>query len=85
MYFWRHWPKDKKAFWHGPGTVVGYHDGKSRIWVGSGTKMYKCSPEQLRHVSHEEETVFRMIPEDMRVLRVVRNNMRGRGLERMWT
>ena len=71
VYFWRHWHKDKKTFWHGPGTVVGCLDDRSRIWVDSGTKMDKCSPEQLRHVSHEEEII-----EDMRV---VRNNMRGRG------
>ena len=44
-YFWRMWPKDKKACWHGPGTVVGTHDGHSKIWVASGMKMYKCSPE----------------------------------------
>jgi hypothetical protein len=29
--FWRMWPKEKKANWHGSGTVVGYHDGKSKL------------------------------------------------------
>ena len=24
VYFWRLWPQEKKASWHGPGTVVGY-------------------------------------------------------------
>ena len=51
VYFWRLWPKEKKAYWHGPGFVVGEYDGRSRIWVSYGTKMYKCSPEQLKHVS----------------------------------
>jgi hypothetical protein len=69
VYFWRMWPKDKKACWHGPGTVVGTHDGHSKIWVASGMKMYKCSPEQLRHVTHEQETMIRLLPEDMLIMK----------------
>ena len=76
VYFWRMWPKEKKASWHGPGTVVGYHDGKSKLWVASGMKMYKCSPEQLRRVSPEQESLIRMMPED---LSGIQKNIQGRG------
>ena len=76
VYFWRMWPKDKKACWHGPGTVVGTHDGHSKIWVASGMKMYKCSPEQLRHVTHEQEAMIRLLPEDMLIMK---RNVQGRG------
>ena len=76
VYFWRLWPREKKACWHGPGTVVGYQDGNSRLWVAKGTKMYKCSPEQLRKVSEEQESLIRMLPED---LLEVRKNMHERG------
>ena len=76
VYFWRMWPKEKKACWHGPGTVIGYHDGQSRVWVFSGMKMYKCSPEQLRPVTEEQEAMIRLLPQDMRVLQ---RNVQGRG------
>lgn len=76
VYFWRMWPREKKACWHGPGTVIGYHDGNSKIWVAKGTKMYKCSPEQLRRVSQEQESLIRMLPED---LLSVRKLMHERG------
>ena len=76
VYFWRMWPKEKKASWHGPGTVVGYHDGKSKLWIASGMKMYKCSPEQLRRVSPEQESLIRMMPED---LLGIQKNLQGRG------
>ena len=65
VYFWRMWPKEKKAYWHGPGTVIGFHNGRSKIWVAKGAKMYKCSPEQLRKVSSEQEAILRMLPEDL--------------------
>ena len=70
------WPREKKACWHGPGTVIGYHDGNSKIWVAKGTKMYKCSPEQLRKVSQEQESLIRMLPED---LLSVRKRMHEKG------
>ena len=76
VYFWRMWPREKKACWHGPGTVIGYHDGNSKIWVAKGTKMYKCSPEQLRKVSQEQESLIRMLPED---LLSVRKRMHEKG------
>lgn len=76
VYFWRMWPREKKACWHGPGTVIGYHDGNSKIWVAKGTKMYKCSPEQLKRVSQEQESLIRMLPED---LLSVRKLMHERG------
>ena len=31
VYFWKMRPKEKKASWHGSETVVGYHDGKSKL------------------------------------------------------
>ena len=76
VYFWRLWPKDKKACWHGPGTVIGTHDGHSKVWVASGMKMYKCSPEQLKHVTPEQEAMIRLLPEDMLVMK---RNVQGRG------
>jgi hypothetical protein len=76
VYFWRLWPKEKKAYWHGPATVIGFHNGRSKIWIARGTKMYKCSPEQLRKVSEEQEAIIRMLPEDL--IQLTRN-VQGRG------
>ena len=38
--------------------------------------MYKCSPEQLRHVTHEQEAMIRLLPEDMLIMK---RNVQGRG------
>ena len=76
VYFWRLWPKEKKAYWHGPATGIGFHNGRSKIWIARGTKMYKCSPEQLRKVSEEQEAIIRMLPEDL--IQLTRN-VQGRG------
>lgn len=60
--------KGKTCFsWHGPGHVIGRVG--SRIWVSQGLKVYRCSLEHLRRPSEEQESLIRLLPEHLRVLR----------------
>ena len=68
--------RKESLYWHGPGTVIEFHNGRSKIWVAKGAKMCKCRPEQLRRVSAEQEAIIRMLPEDMVQLG---RNLAGRG------
>ena len=71
------WPKsvgEKKTHWHGPGHVLGVQ--ASRIWVAHETKVYRCSPEQVKRLSPKQESLVRLLPDD---LRVCRNRLRERG------
>jgi hypothetical protein len=48
---WRKSPGNKKYFWHGLGRVVGKQTDK--VWIMYGSKVYRCAPEQVRHVEHD--------------------------------
>ena len=71
---WRKSVGEKKPHWHGPGHVLGVQG--SRVWVAHATKVYRCSPEQVKRLSPEHESLVRLLPED---LRVCRNRLRERG------
>ena len=68
VYVWR--PGKKKDdgsmpwFWRGPGTVIGA-SGSDKVWVSFGTKVLKCSPEQLRRLRSEDEATIRLIPQEL--------------------
>ena len=69
VYVWR--PGRKKEdgssvawFWRGPGTVIG-SSGHDKVWVSFGTKVLKCSPEQLRRLRAEDEASIRLIPQEL--------------------
>ncbi|CAE7255667.1 RE1 [Symbiodinium sp. CCMP2592] len=65
-FFWRKNRFDQKHHWHGPGVVIG-KSGGSKVWIARGTKVYRCSPEQLRKLglSPEQESMVRLLPVDM--------------------
>ena len=71
---WRKSVGEKKPHWHGPGHVLGVQG--SRIWVAHATKVYRCSPEQVKRLSQEQESLVRLLPDD---LRTCRNQLRERG------
>ncbi|CAE7257454.1 GIP [Symbiodinium microadriaticum] len=64
VYFWRRHRYENKHHWHGPAVVVGSQGG-SKIWIASGTKVYRCCPEQLRKLSPDQEAMIRLLPADV--------------------
>ena len=60
VFFWRKSRIETKAHWHGPAVVIG-KSGQSKIWVAKGTKVYRCSPEQVRSLSPEQEAMVRLL------------------------
>ena len=75
VFFWRKSRFETKAHWHGPAVVTG-KSGHSKVWVAKGTKVYRCSPEQIRSLSPEQESMVRLLPSDMVY---VRNEVSARG------
>ena len=70
VYVWRHGNQKKKSsrqsmFWRGPGTVIGSSDNCTKFWVSLGTKVLKCSPEQLRRLLPEQEALVKMVPKEL--------------------
>ena len=69
VYVWR--PGNKKRngnvamYWRGPGTVIGSSDQCSKFWVSFGSKVLKCSPEQLRRVQPEQEALIQLVPKEV--------------------
>ena len=70
VYFWRHCRSKGRGnldgMWHGPGRVVcvertsdDMSSGASGsiVWVIHGIILYRCSPEQLRHVTAETQEI----------------------------
>ena len=58
----------------GPGRVVGKQVDK--VWVMYGSKIYRCAPEQVRHVEHEVVELASWLPHE---LRTWRSTIRERG------
>ena len=65
---------ETKAHWHGPGHVLGVQG--SRIWVANATKVYRCSPEQVRRLNPEQEKLVKLLAED---LQLCKQRIRERG------
>ena len=61
--------------WRGPGVVLS-REGSSVVYVQMGGRLYKCAPEQLRHMTTDETTTLQEVdglvhfldPEDRRQL-----------------
>ncbi|CAE7785104.1 unnamed protein product [Symbiodinium sp. KB8] len=64
VYFWRRNRFENRHHWHGPAVVIG-KNGRSKVWVAKGTKVYRCCPEQLRRLSPDQEAMVKLLPEDM--------------------
>ena len=66
VYYWRKYRDDgKKGFWRGPARVIGFYEGRSKIWVSIGNKILRCAPEQLRRLTVDQEAAIRFVSEDM--------------------
>ena len=66
-YIWRKVKGGTCHHWHGPGHVLGTEG--SRVWVASGSKVYRCSREQVKRPSEEQEALIRLLPENLRIMR----------------
>ena len=71
---WRRAPNEKKHHWHGPGRVIGAQSDK--VWVMYGAKVYRCAPEQVKHVDNEIVELASWLPI---TLRSWRSTIRERG------
>ena len=71
---WRKGRQEKKAHWHGPACVVG--TDPSRVFVAYGAKLYRCAPEQVRHVDQEILDLMEWLPPN---LMLHRDSVRERG------
>ena len=67
VYIWRKGLGETRPHWHGPGHVLGKQG--SRIWVAQGAKVYRCSPEQVKRLSAEQESLLKLLPDDLKVCR----------------
>ena len=70
VYVWRRGGNVRKSgrqsmFWRGPGTVIGSSDNCTKFWVSLGTKVLKCSPEQLRRLLPEQEAQVKLVPKEL--------------------
>ena len=64
VFYWRpikHKDADKRGSWFGPARVIGFYDN-SRIWITHGNKVLRCSPEQLRGLTVDQEALFVLYP-----------------------
>ena len=66
-YMWRKVKGGTCHPWHGPGHVLGTEG--SRVWVASGSKVYRCPREQVKRPSEEQEALIRLLPENLRIMR----------------
>eukprot|EP00435_Cladocopium_sp_Y103_P075952 s11_g70.t1 len=64
---WRKANNERKHHWHGPGRVIGAQVDK--VWVAYGSKVYRCAPEQVRHVEEEIKDLAEWLPLNLRNLR----------------
>lgn len=71
---WRKSPNEEKHHWHGPGRVIGVQS--DRVWVMHGAKVYRCAPEQVKHVDSEVVELASWLPV---VLRTWKSTVRERG------
>ena len=55
---------DRSYYWKGPGTVIGNSDS-SKYWVSFGSKVLKCSPEQLRRLTDSDEAAAKLVPKEL--------------------
>ena len=50
--YWRRYVTDgRPGMWRGPARVIGFYDGRSKVWVSVGNKVLRCAPEQLRKLT----------------------------------
>ena len=57
----------RKAVWCGPGTVI-MSEGPN-VWISMRGEMWKCSKEQVRSSTAEEEEAYGLLEEEFRELR----------------
>ena len=55
---------DRSYYWKGPGTVIGNGDS-SKYWVSLGSKVLKCSREQLRRLMVSDEAAVKLVPKEL--------------------
>ena len=66
VYYWRKYRDDGKAgLWRGPARIIGFYDGRSKLWVNYGNKVIRCAPEQVRRLTCDQEAALRFVTEDM--------------------
>ena len=62
IHYWRRIRDDnKKGSWKGPARIIGFYDS-SMIWVCHGNKVLRCTPEQLRALTEDQEAAIRFAP-----------------------
>ena len=67
VYYWRvrqQRDKEKKGSWLEPARVIGFYD-HSKIWIARGNKVLRCSPEQVREMTPDQEAAVRFIPAEL--------------------
>ena len=64
VYYWRK-VLNKNGTWKGPARVIGFYEGRSKIWVSVGNKVLRCAPEQLRRLTSDQEAAIRFVTADM--------------------
>ena len=92
VYYWRRGRGIPEGLWHGPARVVCVEKtGESQegqllgsiIWVVHGIVLYRCAPEQLRHVTHDLSGVDASLHENMtpsQILQRVETSMNYRDI-----
>jgi IS30 family transposase len=66
VFYWRRYVTDGRAgMWRGPARVIGFYDGRSKVWISVGNKVLRCSPEQLRKLTDDQEAALRFVTADM--------------------
>ena len=78
--YWRQGRGIPEGLWHGPARVVCVEktgesqDGQllgSIIWIVHGIVLYRCAPEQLRHVTHDLSGVDASLHENMTLSQIL--------------
>ena len=65
VFYWRPDREHKRGIWRGPARVIGFFESKSRVWVSHGNKVLRCSPEQLKKLTDEQEAAIKFTTPDL--------------------
>ena len=65
VFYWRRGKESKQGTWRGPARVIGFFESKSRVWVSHGNKVFRCSYEQLRHLTEDQVQAKQCVSTDL--------------------
>ena len=52
--YWRSGKGVEEGSWHGPARVL-MTEGANLVWISHLTRLYRCAPEHVRHLSQDED------------------------------